>query len=193
VFYRLDSSIPWQKATITQGEHSTDVRWSAELGDLEDGTYTLEAIALDQTSAAAAISDGGTAVIGTTIGGALDALIRVGAETHDTSTDIELLPGPSRATMLLSASVMCGEPDCVGPTGEVVFELQVATTWEYFGSAQLTGGGCALSIPRSTRGTFRARYAGDGVHLPSQSEELIVKSGSSGRAAGISPRVLIER
>ncbi len=187
VFYRLAPSEEWLRATVTSGEYTTDVRWAADLGVLEDGAYQLEVIALDQMSAAAAVSDGGTAVAGSSIGGSAEAQFELGAEAHPTTTGIGLLPGPTSSAQLLSATVTCGEPDCVYPTGTVVFEQLIDGAWTTFGSAELEEGSCALVLGRSARGTVRASYLGDDLHLPSASEQLVLKPGAADKPRLISP------
>lgn len=178
VFYRLDPSQPWSRATITSGEYTTDVRWAADLGALPDGSYTLEVIAMDQTDAATAVSDGGTAVTATAIGGSAQTAFEIGAEPHETTTGIALLPGATSSTRLLSASVSCVEPDCAGPAGIVVFEQLSGGVWTAIASAELDGGVCATSLAKSVKGSFRAVYLGDETHLPSMSTVLEVKAGA---------------
>lgn len=183
VFWRISPLQAWNRAQITLGEGTPDVSWEADLGSLAEGTHELEVVALDQTSAAASVSDGGTAVRTSAPAGGAAASFDVGeAEPHQTTTTLELTKAQG-ASSQLTAYVECAEDGCAGPGGEVVFEKLAGSNWDLIGTAVLVEGAGSIQISRSSRGEYRARYVGDAEHAESLSQALVIAPGSSGHRA----------
>jgi hypothetical protein len=177
VFYRVAPGQTWRRASITQGEFTTDIEWEADLGSLADGTYDIEVMAIDQTSATAATSDGGSAVSAAAAGGSAQATFDIGAEEpHATVTELAALPPqpPKKTGPALEATVYCAEPGCAGPTGQIVLERYVGPDWELVGEQVLDAGQASWVLDKKDRGEFRVRYLGDEQHEASTSESAYV-------------------
>ncbi|MBI5232008.1 MAG: YncE family protein [Coriobacteriales bacterium] len=177
VFYRVAPSREWLRAEITEGAGTTAVSWAADLGTPADTPYALEVIAFDQTSAASAMSDGGSAVSGSSFGGSAQAILEIGSEPHATATTLTLARKSVLSKPTLIASVACTEAECPGPTGDVIFERRTLDgTWTPIATVPLAAGQAKLTVPRVKRATYRARYLGDEGHDGSESQPLTVRN-----------------
>lgn len=185
VFYRVVPDIQWQRAEIVTGGGTEHVMWSADLGQLSDAACQLEVIALDQTSAAASVSDGGTSVRASSAGGFASAAVQLAPpEPHSTQTLLTVQYSASRKArpVALLASVACATEDCAGATGVVVFEVLDDGEWQALATVPLSEGSAEVSVKKTVRGTFRARYMGDASHDPSVSGSVVLKPSAMKKA-----------
>jgi len=178
VFYRLDGSDPWQRAEISTGGGTTEIGWRAELGELVSSEVFLEVLAVDQTSAAASVSDGGTSVRTSSAGGAAQATLSIHDEPLETVTSLSVLRPTKPSKPYLQAAVNCTD-DASAASGTVVFERLVDDTWAEEGRAELDGGVAGIFLEKRPAGTFRARFLGNESFAPSVSEQVYVSA--SGR------------
>jgi len=181
VFVRLGDSATWSRAEITEGAGTSAVRWRAPLGQLETGDeLPIEVVALDQRSAAASVSDGGTSIRSSSAGGGASAVLGLAEEPLATLTTLRLVPRGEAGTsaVVLEATVSCVDAPDV-PYGRVVFERLVEDEWAEEGRADLDSGGTAtFALERRPGGTFRALYLGNDEYVGSVSAELRVSPGS---------------
>ncbi len=178
IFYRMEDEQSWRKATITSGEGSTDVAWKVDLGstDTTATSVSLEVVALDQTTAAASVSEGGSSVRSASAGGAASATLDLVTEPTETVTELSFVfPSHRRhhRMITLHAEVSATDPGAGTPTGAVLFEEGTKKGWRTLGQVDLDDSGVAdLSVRRRPKREYRATFLGNDDFEPSVSETI---------------------
>lgn len=180
VFFRLAGEQVWRRASITSGHGSTEVSWQADLGILDAETVSLEVVALDQTSATASVSDGGTSIRAASFAGSAFATLDLVSEPAETVTEISASIPDSRKyeKIVLHARVSATDPSAGTPVGTVIFERNTSEGWAEEGRTELGGDGTAeIAIQKRPRGEYRALFLGSEDFQPSTSDPLDVIPG----------------
>lgn len=174
VWARVDGAGEWRQASITGGAGTTSVTWALGLQDpLDEGPHTVQVVAFDETGAAAATSDAGSASQNPQPGGSVVAQVDVSVAQATVTTLAAVVP-PSGAVRQLAVSVRTvgGEPV---PGGFVAVQRWTARGWRWVADVALDPDGSGLCFI-TTPGTYRGRFLGYPGYEPSVSAQLVVRS-----------------
>jgi len=173
VWVRVDGEPEWQRAILSEGAGTPVARWRLDLAvPLGAGTHSVEVLAFDDTGAATATSDQGSAAQSPVAAGHAAGSVTVSVSQQTATTLQSVIPasGPVRD---LAVSVRTADGAAV-PGGFVEIQRWTIRGWRFLDDLSLSLEGAA-QIRISTPGTYRARFLGYPGYERSDSAPLVVR------------------
>jgi len=173
VWVRVDGEPEWQRALVTDGAGTPVARWRLSLATpLGAGPHGVEVLAFDDTGAATATSDQGSAAQSPVAGGYAAGSVTVSVSQQTVTTLQAVIPvsGPVRD---LAVSVKTADGAAV-PGGIAEIQRWTIRGWKFLADVPVAPDGTA-QVRITTAGTYRARFLGYPGYERSDSPPLVVK------------------